>query len=100
MPSLGVVACAAPIQKGGTGTHGEQESRLAAHEPDRCKQPVQICDAEVDVNAGRHDPGAVKPLDESVISIAGVRAFEPAAVSQTHGAAWQKRELPLVQPPP
>ena len=71
-PALGLGSRHRTVQEGGTATEGQQQGALAAQQPQRREDLVGVVQAQVDVHAGGHHPGAIGPLDDGVIVIAGV----------------------------
>ena len=91
-PALGIGAGDRPIEEGGTGAKGQEEGRLTAEQPQPAEQGVHGGHPQVDVDAGRHHPGAIGGFDVVVIRVVGVGTLKPVAIAKAQGAAWQQGE--------
>ena len=99
-PPLGMGSGGLAIEKGGTGAQGQQQGPLAAEQTQAGEERVHRRQAEVDVHAGGHHPGAVGVLDVGVVGVGGIRSLEAVASSGGQGAARQQGEPTGPQPAP
>ena len=97
-PSLGMGACDLAVQERRAGTEREQQCGFTTHETQSGEQVVRVVNAQIDVDAGRDHRRSIGGLNQGVVGVVEVGAFEALGVSEAQRASRQQREVLIHQP--
>ncbi len=89
-PPSGMIARDFAVEEGGRCAQGKVQRCFDAGEADGAHQQFWLGDADVDVNAGGDDFGAVGLLDVGVVGVVGIGAVKSIAPPERQGTSWQQ----------
>ncbi len=89
-PPSGMIAGGFAVEEGRRGAQGKVKRCFDAGEADGAHQHFWLRDADVDVNAGGDDFGAVGLLDVGVVGVVGIGSVKSIAPPQRQGTSRQQ----------